>query len=356
MLIRDLDITLICPPSAAEAMTIALNTNPFLTSLPHPRPDLVAPQGLDYNTGTAEILRLPDIRDIVKCDLLVLPCDLVCEIGGDKLLQAWLVKAASLADLLGEEVAPHRNGGLGVWYETKTANPIKGEETDFLATTPMPKDLTSPKNSILQHLSYLTLSMPTDSFNDLVEEKRNFPLRHGLLRKHPKLRMLTTHRDAHIYFLPKWIMDFVKENERLETIGEDVVGWWAKATWQTGLPERLGLMKVLQGRVPTDPTSSTREESPPPRGEISNSQGSYSSPSTDPEDAHNPPVNKPAQASIPPVLAYIHPSEPDAPLLRRVDTAQLLLAVSLRLAKLAPIEETGLDAASPFAHPKNVLS
>ncbi|KAI0438526.1 nucleotide-diphospho-sugar transferase [Xylaria telfairii] len=348
------NITLICPPSAAEAMTTALNTNPFLTSLPHPRPDLVAPQGLDYNTGTAEILRLPEIRDIVKCDLLVLPCDLVCEIGGDKLLQAWLVKAASLADLLGEEVAPYRNGGLGVWYETKTANPIKDEETDFLATTPMPKDLTSPKNSILQHLSYLTLSMPTDSFNDLVEEKSNFPLRHGLLRKHPKLRMLTTHRDAHIYFLPKWIMDFVKENERLETIGEDVVGWWAKATWQTGLPERLGLLKVLQGRLTTDPTNSTREESPSPRGAISNSQGSYSPPSADPEDAHNPPLNKPAETSIPPVLAYIHPSEPDAPLLRRVDTAQLLLAVSLRLAKLAPIEETGLDAASPFAHPKKI--
>ncbi|KAI1751158.1 nucleotide-diphospho-sugar transferase [Xylaria castorea] len=349
------NITLICPPSAAEAMTTALNTNPVLTSLPHPRPDLVAPQGLDYNTGTAEILRLPEMRDIVKCDLLVLPCDLVCEIGGDKLLQAWLVKAASLADLLGEEVAPYRSGGLGVWYETKTANPIKGEETDFLATTPMPKESTSPKNSILQHLSYLTLSMPTDSFNDLVEEKRNFPLRHGLLRKHPKLRMLTTHRDAHIYFLPKWIMDFVKENERLESIGEDVVGWWAKATWQAGLPERLGLMKVLQGRVTTtDPTSSTREESPSPRGGTSNSQEIDNSPSADSEDAHNPLLNRPVQASVPPVLAYVHPSKPDAPLLRRVDTAQLLLAVSLRLAKLPPIEETGPDAASPFAHPNKI--
>ncbi|KAI0485699.1 hypothetical protein F4859DRAFT_392746 [Xylaria cf. heliscus] len=336
-------------------MTTALNTNPFLTSLPHPRPDLVAPQGLDYNTGTAEILRLPEIKDIVKCDLLVLPCDLVCEIGGDKLLQAWLVKAASLADLLGDELAPHRSGALGVWYETKASNPIKGEETDFVAITPMPKDLTSPENSIAQHLSYLTLSMPTDSFNDLVEEKSNFSLRHGLLRKHPKLRMLTTHRDAHIYFLPKWIMDFIKENEKLETIGEDVIGWWAKATWQTGLPERLGLVKALQGRITaTDPTGPTREESPSPRGVISNSQGSDNSPSAGPEYAHSPLLKKPAQAAVPPVLAYIHPSEPDAPLLRRVDTAQLLLAVSLRLAKLPPIEEAGLDAASPFAHPKKI--
>ncbi|KAI1426277.1 hypothetical protein F5Y12DRAFT_713274 [Xylaria sp. FL1777] len=348
-------ITLICPPSAVEAMTTALNTNPVLTGLPYPRPDLISPQGLDYNTGTAEILRLPEIRDIIKCDLVVLPCDLVCEIGGDKLLQAWMVKAASLPDLLGEEVAPYCSGGLGVWYETKTENPIKGEETDFLAITPMPRDLTSPKNHILQHLSHLALSMPTDSLNDVVEAKNSFPLRHGLLRKHPKLRILTTHRDAHIYFLPKWILDFVKENDKLETIGEDVVGWWAKATWQTGLPEKLGLMNVLQGHVAaTESTSSAREDSPPPGGEVLNSQGSDSSPSTDPEHAHNSLLNKPAQASVPPVLAYIHPSEPGAPLLRRVDTAQLLLAVSLRLAKLPSIEETGPDAASPFAHPKKI--
>ncbi|KAI0431376.1 nucleotide-diphospho-sugar transferase [Xylaria sp. FL1042] len=349
------NITLICPPSAAEAMTTALNTNPFLTSLPHPRPDLVSPQGLDYNTGTAEILRLPEIRDIVKCDLVVLPCDLVCEIGGDKLLQAWMVKAASLPDLLGEDAAPHRSGGLGVWYETRTANPIKGEETDFLAITPILRDLTSPKNPILQNLSYLALSMPTDSLNDLVEAKNSFPLRHGLLRKHPKLRTLTTHRDAHIYVLPKWVMNFVDQNNKLETIGEDVVGWWAKATWQAGLPEKLGLMNVLQGRITgTESTGSGREDSPPPRGEILNSQESDSSPSADPENAHNSLLNKPAQAAVPPVLAYIHPSEPDAPLLRRVDTAQLLLAVSLRLAKLPSIEETGQDVASPFAHTKKI--
>ncbi|KAI0407953.1 nucleotide-diphospho-sugar transferase [Xylaria palmicola] len=348
------NITLICPPSAAEAMATALNTNPFLTSLPHPRPDLVSPQGLDYNTGTAELLRLPEIRDIVKCDLLVLPCDLVCEMGGDKLLQAWMVKAASLPDLLGEESTPCRSGGLGVWYETKTGNPIKGEETDFLATTPLPRDLTSPQNSILQHLSYLTLSMPTDSLNDLVEEKNAFPLRHSLLRKHPKLRMLTTHRDAHIYFLPKWIMDFVKENEKLETIGEDVVGWWAKATWQAGLPQKLGLMSVLQGRTTSELAGSTREDSPSLRGEALTSQGADISNAADLEDGHNQLPNKPTQTSVPPVLAYIHLSEPDVSLLRRVDTAQLLLAVSLRLAKLPSIEETGPDAASPFAHPRKI--
>jgi translation initiation factor eIF-2B subunit gamma len=55
------------------------------------------------------------------------------------------------------------------------------------------------------------------------------------------------------------------------------------------------------------------------------------------------------------MLAYIHPSTSTAPLIRRVDTAQLLLQISLQLAKLPSLEETGPDApASPFAHARKV--
>lgn len=351
------NITLICPPSAANAITTALNTNPFLTGLPHPRPDLVAPQGLDQNTGTAEILRLPEIRELVTSDFVVLPCDLVCELGGDKLLQAWMVKAASLPDLLGDGEPPYCNGGLGVWYETKAATPIKGEETDFIATAPMPKPaVPTATDSLLPHLSYLTYSMPKDSLNDLVEQKSGFPIRHGLLRSHPKLKMLTTHRDAHIYILPKWILDFVQENERLESIGEDVIGWWAKANWETGLFGKLGLRKVLEGLTEKPEVNKTAG---------GNAIMTESSLLDSPKARESPPSDfrkrqgngllaKPTEPIVPPILAYIHPSHADAPLLRRVDTAQLLLAVSLQLAKLPSIEEAGLEAASPFAHSKKV--
>ncbi|KAI0885074.1 uncharacterized protein GGS22DRAFT_162658 [Annulohypoxylon maeteangense] len=355
------NITLICPPSASEAITTALNTNPFLTGLPHPRPDLVAPHGLDQNAGTAEILRLPEIRDLVTSDFIVLPCDLVCELEGDKLLQAWMVKAASLPDILGNDEPPYCNGGLGVWYETKTATPVKGEETDFIVTAPMTiPSVPTSKDSILPQLSYLTYSMPKDSLNDLVDEKKGFPIRHGLLRSHPKLRILTTHRDAHIYILPKWILDFIQENERLETIGEDVIGWWAKANWETGLFGKLGMKRVIEGRrkVPEGDKSAhgnigEAEENllmSPTRGRFEHSPSA--------EDIHKGHgdglLDKPEEPAVPPILAYIHPNHADAPLLRRVDTAQLLLAVSLQLAKLPSIEETGLETASPFAHSKKV--
>ncbi|KAK4101856.1 hypothetical protein N658DRAFT_470226 [Parathielavia hyrcaniae] len=362
------NITLVCPPSASEAIDTALKTNPFLTSLPFPRPDLLTPKGLDQNTGTAEILRLSELQDAVTSDFLVLPCDLVCELGAEKLLQAWMVKSASLDDLVGDSSSGGPcSGGLGVWYQTKTETPIKGEETDFVATVPLPPSSILPaKESLFPHMAKVVYAMPTDSVKDVLEEKEGFPLRHGLLRQHSRVRMLTTHRDAHIYIFPHWVMQFIRENERLETIGEDVIGWWAKADWQKGLSTKLGLDKVL-GRPGTDKADG--QTSPGMHNPVSADSraaaaaNSAVSPSTGGDDSHSdnsgehdssPPTELPA---VPPMLAYIHPATESAPLIRRVDTAQLLLQISLQLAKLPSLEETGggaENAASPFAHARKV--
>ncbi|KAL2155571.1 hypothetical protein VTH82DRAFT_313 [Thermothelomyces myriococcoides] len=363
------NITLVCPPSAAEAISTALKTNPFLTSLPFPRPDLLAPKDLDQNTGTAEILRLPELQAAVTSDFLVLPCDLVCELGADKLLQAWMVKSASLDDLVGDSQSQgSRSGGLSVYYQTKTETPIKDEETDFVATVPLPPaSILPPKGSLFPNMAKVVYSMPTDSLKDLAEEKKGLPIRHGLLRQHPRVKMLTTHRDAHIYIFPHWVMQFIKENERLETIGEDVIGWWVKATWQKGLSTKLGLDGILQrpskggsdgqaspgGNNPSSGTHNLRVDSratdaPNPVVSVRNSSG---------DDSQSTPGDGAVatEAPVPPLLGYFHPAGPSAPIIRRVDTAQLLLQVSLQLAKIPSLEETGSDApASPFAHSRKV--
>lgn len=297
---------------------------------------------------------------------MVLPCDLVCELGGDKLLQAWMVKSASLSELLGDPHASEvsHSGGLGVWYQTKTATPVKGEETDFIATAPLPSAPTlPPKDSLLPHISKLVYSMPKDSLKDLMDEKRGFPIRHGLLRRHPKLKMLSTHRDAHLYILPRWIMDFVQENERLESIGEDVIGWWAKASWQTGLSKKLGITTVLESSEAEDENTSAQEDdsiSPDDADteelrrdnlsggfQIRSDVTHYNQESGDAAQSTD-------QEIIPQMLAYIHPSTQSAPLIRRADTAQLLLSISLQLAKLPSVEEVGVEPASPFAHTRKV--
>ncbi|KAL2135789.1 hypothetical protein VTI74DRAFT_6855 [Chaetomium olivicolor] len=373
------NITLVCPPSAAAAIDTALKTNPFLTNLPFPRPDLLAPKDLDQNTGTAEILRLPELQEIVTSDFLVLPCDLVCELGADKLLQAWMVKSASLEDLVGDSRSHRpRSGGLGVWYPTKTATPIKGEETDFVATVPLPSSSVLPaKGSLFPNMEKVVYSMPTDSLKDMLEEKKGFPTRHALLRQHPRVRMLTTHRDAHLYIFPHWVMQFIKDNERLETIGEDVVGWWVKAGWQKGLSAKLGLDKVLR-RPDSDKqdghaspgaenTASSRKlgvesratDEPNTVVTVNNGSNHTSHRDESSQDGHP----SETEVVVPPMLAYVHPSPPattgpntpSVPLIRRVDTAQLLLQISLQLAKLPSLEEVGSpDLASPFAHARKV--
>ncbi|GAO16179.1 uncharacterized protein UV8b_05611 [Ustilaginoidea virens] len=364
------DITLICPPSASNAMNSAFSINPSLTSLPLPKPDIVSPKDLDFNTGTAKILCLAEVRDLVKLDFVVLPCDLVCELGGDKLLQAWMIKAASLAHLVGhggfaDGHGTRHSGGLGVWYNTKTAVPVKGEETDFIATAPLPPSQPDAlKGPVLSNLSRLVYSMPTDSLNDLMEEKKSLPIRHGLLRAHPRLRMYTAHRDAHIYIFPRWIMDFINVNQRLDSIGEDVVGWWAKAGWQAGLADKLHITSLCSTRNPDDDQDSIPDSV---SSHASCAEHSAAGPSDEapagPEPfgqgdgrRQNDSGHSWHATDVPPILAYLHSSEgqANAPILRRVDNAQLLLATSLQLAKLESVEEVGAEAASPFAHARKV--
>lgn len=332
--------------------------------MPLPKPDLLAPKDLDNTTGTAEIFRLPEVRDVVKGDFIILPCDLVCELGGDALLEAWMVTQASLGGstgtsnglgrskmvLNGEKAG--RRGGMGVCYETKGENIIKGEETDFIATTPLKAGpVPAPKSSVLSQLSNLVMSMPTDTLKDLTEKTGNLSIRHSLLQKHSNVRMLNSHRDAHIYIFPAWVMDMIVKNERMDSIGEDVIGWWAKAGWQNGLGDKLGLREVFDDASPTNQEENLLDN---PSTQDESDFGTLSSTWTSkpqkpaPRDSSSTP-----NLTIPPILTYRHPATSTVPLIRRVDTAPLLLSVSLHLAKLDSLD-AGAVGSSPLAHPKKV--
>ncbi|RFU31893.1 hypothetical protein B7463_g4424, partial [Scytalidium lignicola] len=371
------NITLIAPPSSAPAIEAAMKTNPHLTGLPLPKPDLLAPKDLDQNTGTAQILRLPEVRATITGDFIVLPCDLVCELGGETLIEAWMVKEAGLGGAAGgsSDVSGPRmalggekkviRGGLGVWYNTKGGTVVKGEETDFIATSPLePGPVPPPRLSLLPHVSNLVYSVPTDTLNDITDEKKSLPLRHSLIRRHPRIKMLSSHRDAHIYVFPAWVLDMINQNEHMDSIGEDVIGWWAKAGWQEGLGEKLGLREIFEKPDGIDTEENMLDD---PHAVDNIDFGSLSSTWT--SDLHmstgsNPVQTPPSQTIIregskskivmPPILSYIHPSKPDSSMIRRVDTAPLLLSVSLQLAKLEAIDTVGRDAASPFAHQSKV--
>ena len=263
-----------------------------------------------------------------------------------------------------------RRGGMGVWFQTKVEGSVKGEETDFVATTVLPShikpSLPPPEGSLRSQISNLVYATPTDTLNDITEAKKSLPIRHGLIRKHARIRMLTTYRDAHIYIFPHWVLDMISRNEKMDSISEDVVGMWAKAGWQDGLGDKLSLREIFSvpeekegengshssglveddldlGGMTTTGTSDLRNNG----AKVDTSITDFA---TRVENSLMKQPSANSKLTVPPMLAYIHPSDPMAPLIRRVDTAALLLSVSLRLAKLESIEEVGKPASSPFAH------
>ena len=261
----------------------------------------------------------------------------------------------------------NQKGGLGVYYETRGPDHVKGAETDFIITTALPSSpAPPPKSSLRPHISKLLYETTTDTCKDIIEAQKGLPLRHGLIRKNGRIRMLTTHRDAHIYLFPHWVLDWVRKNEKFDSISEDVMGWWAKAGWQDGLAEKLHLgaggnrsnaealreayeESIAMGNVDTKrleteidlASMSSTSVTTPPKGiaEVDEQQSSVST-------------------SPPQILAYIHPtissstlSSPTptpTTLIRRVDTPHLLLATSLYIATLPPT--------SPLAHTPHISS
>ncbi|CAF9906584.1 MAG: hypothetical protein GOMPHAMPRED_004796 [Gomphillus americanus] len=359
------DITLITPVSSTKAIEAALSQNPHLTSLPSPKADVLAPEGLDYTNNTAEILRLPEVRSAITGDFIVLPCDLVCELAGESLIEAWMVKQAGLDKISG--VHSHRyahdessgqlhgrRGGLGVYFDTKGEGTTKHEETDFLITAPVAgsRDPTT-EGSLVPNVQELVYSTTKDTLEDIKEENKSFPLRHALADRHPRTKILTTYRDAHIYIFPYWVLNMIKRNPEMESISEDVLGWWIKARWQKGFAAKLGLEKVLRPRRPSKPEDDIQSvESELNLAPISTNS---TTDQLDRQDESQSIVSKPTQSIlVPPFLAYIQPKAATLPLIRRVDTVQLLLYVSLRLAKLDSIQDIGKAVASPFAHNSKV--
>ncbi|KAJ5167498.1 uncharacterized protein N7482_006279 [Penicillium canariense] len=378
------DITLITPPSTVAPLQAALQQNPHLTSLPSPSPSVLAPKGLDLNMGTAELLRLPEVQACIKTDFLLLPCDLVCEIPGESLLEAWMVSQSALggSSTVSEGRNAHgptssgpggeqggRRGGLSVYYQTQgREESVKGEGTDFVAIAPLGEDEAPAVShavdgpAALRHnLSKVVLSMPMATVKGKMEGDKGLLLRHSLTDKHPRVKMLSTFRDAHLYIFPYWVKELALRQERFQSVSEDLVGFWAKAEWQQGLGEKLGMDEIFHREYDHHAESgshdgeSIEEEIDLLAMSTTKSRLNVNVASSDPisfasrvkiSDATEKPGLK-----IPPLLAYVQRGS--APFVRRVDSSAILLSTSLRLAKLESIEEAGA-AASPFAHPQKI--
>lgn len=411
------DITIITPQPAKEAIAAALAQNPYLTSLPSPSPTLVAPKGLEFTTPTAEILRLPEVQKAIETDFVLLPCDLVCDLAADTLLESYLLSMASLAGVNSNDEsitrqprqrenlfargaeASGRRGGMSVWYNTiDRVESVAKEECDFMGTVSLE---TSQKAALHRfaglpdgNLRKLVWTMPMSELIEEAEEDAAWKIRQSLLRRYGAVKCMTKYRDAHVYFLPRWIKDYARLNDGFESFSEDLIGTWAKSEWRKSsyradhhvdklftssesrqqrrraadddsrnpepaqIEDDIDLLSLsssqvsqhqpcasvnpalkklqLASRVPTDPADSM----------ISNAttDSNPTTPAGEPD---------PLLPHLPPILAYVLSSQSTAPLVRRIDTTALLLSTSLYLATLPAHDETSASH-SPFSHPSKI--
>jgi translation initiation factor eIF-2B subunit gamma len=195
--------------------------------------------------------------------------------------------------------------------------------------------------------------MPMDTIKEKMEHDKRLLIRHSLVQNFPRIRMLTTSRDAHIYVFPYWVKDLVHHQNKLESVSEDLVGVWAKSAWQKGLGHKLGLTTDFNQDINEQGCSSLESshtgafvDKVIDLREMSTTKTHLTS------QMHPDQLHQFAATELPLMLAYVHRGP--TPFIRRVDSTGVLLSTSLFLAKLPSIEEVGRKEASPFAHAHKV--
>jgi translation initiation factor eIF-2B subunit gamma len=398
-----LDITLITPPLCYPPLRQAMDSNPYLTSASLPSVSIIAPKHLKMTMGTAELLRLPEVQRCIKTNFLLLPCDIICELSGESILEAWLTTQGVLKAVLdnpnpggtrngdqptgsyferkkserakAEREKKERRGALAVYYQTDNREESVPEEaTDFVAIGPLELDDTRtvpPREDAAKprfNMSKLLMSMPMATIKEKMKDEKRLLLRRSLVQRCGRVRVLTAFRDAHIYIFPFWVKDLLEYQTKLDSVSEDFIGNWAKSAWQEGLGDKMGLTKDFDPpEIPTAGTpqpggfvdkvidlrrmSSTKScrkaEIPVFRTCFKSADSSFSSQNSTAQTAQTQPPTE-----LPQLLAYVHRGS--KPFIRRVDSSAILLSTSLFLAKLPSIEEVGPEAASSFAHAKKI--
>ncbi|KAF8477329.1 hypothetical protein BDZ91DRAFT_787895 [Kalaharituber pfeilii] len=363
-----------------------------------------APSSLNDNLQSADILRIAHSKGWIKGDFVLLPCDIVAQgLGLQQLAQVWMVEQAAFGGggsiiRNGEDGRDGRRGPLGVWYGVGGEGAVKGQETDLIIISP-PSTLgtksyynnfsTTVPSPSTPTVHYLYQSLPPHALKGLTNSS-DFPLRHSLLTRHPHASLrCNSHRDAHIYIFPHWVLEFIVANPKLSSVKDDVIPWLAKCGWQKGLGEKMGLSEILAKRprsAGNDDAADDVEEdidvcgrstmqvtnlknvlkflaaapstTPPPGGvrlasrviKSARNESHDTTGTSTPTPPHSmtaslqslPPVLPnpvPLIKKIPKITAFLAPeeyvptSQPPIPYIRRVDSPQLFLSTNLHLAK-----------------------
>jgi len=144
--------------------------------------------------GTADSLRLRDVHEKLKSDVLVVSCDLVSDVDLGGVLNIFRKHNASVATLM---------------FPTQQSEAV---------VVPGPKSKYKPEKDLIgidEQTNRLVFLASASDF----ESEVSLPL--SLLKKHTSIKMYSSLIDSHIYVLKNWVIQYLKsENSFMSLKGE----------------------------------------------------------------------------------------------------------------------------------------
>lgn len=155
----------------------------------------------DDDIGTAEALA--STKDKIENNILVISCDMITDAPLHCLVDIHRMYDASLTAMFAEHVEVRVEKDVKSTSKSKQRDPHDACR-DFVSIEPKEKRLLFCMNE-----------------SDL--EQDNISIRKSLLKRYPKLSLQTDLVDCHMFLMKKWLLDYLADNERFESLKSDFV-------------------------------------------------------------------------------------------------------------------------------------
>lgn len=162
----------------------------------------------DLDWGTTDSLR--HIKDKIKCDLLVLSCDILCDFELHRLADVHRLHNTSITMLL----APSR------------------QDLENVPGTKVKRKRKKPREIIGLSKAKCSKCRVVFMENEADMEDETMSLSRSLLKQQPCIHVRTDLTDIHMYIVKKWVMDYITYNKSKTSIRGELLPYLVKKQWR----------------------------------------------------------------------------------------------------------------------------
>ncbi|XP_057300088.1 translation initiation factor eIF-2B subunit gamma-like [Hydractinia symbiolongicarpus] len=155
----------------------------------------------DDDVGTADSLRL--LKDKVKSDLIIVSCDTITDAPLNCLVDMHRTYDASLTVMMSNRVELQLDRETTAASKNKQRDPLSGIR-DIVSIHPNENRLLFFQNE-----------------GDL--EQENISIKKSTLKRYPRMKLKTDLVDSHLYIMKKWLLDYLVNYEKPESIKSDFI-------------------------------------------------------------------------------------------------------------------------------------